>query len=327
MRKTVLLSLSVALLTVAVIACTCNPSPTPTGALTATSTEEPMPASAPANASLGDTWTRPADGMVMVYVPGGTFQMGSDESDSDADNSEFPQHAVTLDSFWIDRTEVSVAQFRQCVTETGYETDAERKGWAYAWTGTEWAEVDGADWQHPQGPNSHAQEDHPVVQASWNDAAAYCEWAKAQLPTEAQWEYAARGPEGYIYPWGDTFDGTRLNFCDANCPRESWRVADYDDGYGLTAPVGSYPGGASWCGARDMTGNVWEWVADWHDSGYFGNSPSQNPTGPEIGAYRMVRGGGWSNDHRDVRAAERSIATPDIRSGDLGFRCVVLPGE
>jgi formylglycine-generating enzyme required for sulfatase activity len=337
MKKLSPLFLVAVFFVLATMACRLSPAPTeapperptqvPTEAPTPTPTEEPTPAGPPADASLGDTWTRPADGMVMVYVPAGEFQMGSDESGAPAfTGDEFPQHTVTLDGFWIDQMEVSVAQFRQFVTETGYETEAERDGWGWAWTGIEWAEADGVDWQHPQGLDRSAQDNHPVTQVSWNDVTAYCEWAEARLPTEAEWEYAARGPEGLTYPWGDEFDGTRLNFCDTNCPRDA-KDADYDDGYEMTAPVGSYPGGASWCGASDMAGNVWEWVADWYGVDYYASSPSQNPTGPESGEYRLLRGGGWQNNQGDVRAANRYSIIPAPRNDYLGFRCVVPPGE
>jgi formylglycine-generating enzyme required for sulfatase activity len=184
--------------------------------------------------------------------------------------------------------------------------------------------VNGADWAYPQGPGTSAPNDHPVTQVSWDDAQAYCAWAGGQLPTEAQWEYAARGPEGNIYPWGDTFDGTRLNYCDSNCPTD-WRDTSQDDGYALTAPVGSYPDGASWCGALDMEGNVLEWVADWH--GDYPSGAQTNPEGPASGQHRVLRGGPWYS-HRDyIRSSIRSSGAPDARYDYIGFRCrVAAPG-
>ncbi len=223
----------------------------------------------PAQADHGDTWSRPADGMVMVYVPAGEFPMGSDEGDDLAFDDEFPQHTVYLDAFWIDRTEVTVAMFRAYVGDTGHVTTAEEEGGGYAWVeGEGWKWVDGADWQHPFGQESAAQDDHPVVQVSGYDVMAYCEWAGGQLPTEAQWEKAAWGTDERIYPWGDAFGGNELNYCDANCPGD-WRDEEHDDGYAFTAPVGSYPDGVSPYGALDMAGNVWEWVSDWYDGEYY----------------------------------------------------------
>jgi formylglycine-generating enzyme required for sulfatase activity len=295
-----------------------QPTSTPTVALTATPTAEPTkgptPAGPPAGASLGDTLTRPTDGMVMVYVPAGEFEMGSTEGDSD----EQPVHAVALDGFWIDQTEVTNAQFAAFLNERGNQTAG----------GVTWLELEdencliervGGEFQPKNG-----YADHPVVEVSWYGAAAYCEWAGARLPTEAEWEYAARGEQGYIYPWGDTFDGTRLNFCDVNCTY-SWKKAGYGDGYERTAPVGSYPDGASWCGAQDLTGNVWEWVADWY--GDYPPGRQVNPVGPSSGEYRVLRGGSWGDGQRDVRAADRYHFTPDDRNIVVGFRCVGLPGE
>jgi formylglycine-generating enzyme required for sulfatase activity len=265
----------------------------------------------PSNASLGDIWTRPADGMEMVYVPGGTFEMGSTEGFDD----EQPVHAVTLDSFWIDKTEVTNDQFERFVQATDYRTDAEKEGIGEVYSDGSWSEVDGADWQHPNGPETSisGRMDHPVVQVTWNDATTFCQWAGGRLPTEAEWEYAARGPDGHIYPWGnDAPDDTLLN---------------YNEDVGDITQVGSYPSGASWVGAMDMVGNVWEWVADWYDGDYYASSPSQNPKGPETRDEMVVRGGGWSISGAGVRAASRYHPLPDDRVDALGFRCVVEPGD
>ncbi len=296
--------------------------------------------------SFYDTWTRPADGMEMVYVPGGTFEMGSTDTEIDAAfeqceqdrgsgvcqrlffERESPPHSVTLDAFWIDKTEVTNDQFERFVRDTDYRTDAEKTGTGWVYSGGSWNEVDGADWQHPNGRESSISDrtDHPVVQVSWNDASAYCQWAGGRLPTEAEWEYGARGPDGIKYPWGDTFDGNRLNWCDANCTFE-WKDESYDDGYEQTAPVGSYPVGASWVGAMDMAGNVWEWVADWYDPDYYASSPSQDPPGPETGDLQVRRGGSWRQYEVWVRAAARAGPHPGGLSADFGFRCVVEPGN
>jgi formylglycine-generating enzyme required for sulfatase activity len=249
-----------------------------------------------------NTQTRPADGMVMVYVPGGEFTMGTGW------NLEAPAHTVELDHFWIDQTEVTNAQYSQCV----------EVGACYAPTTCAWGEPTYDD---------VSKADHPVICVTWQAAHMYCEWVGGRLPTEAEWEYAARGPQGAIYPWGDDFDGTRLNFCDANCPRDDQKDADYDDGYVETAPVKSYPSGASWCGAQDMAGNVWEWVADWY--GPYPSVPQTNPTGAESGDERLIRGGSWydCDEHGFLRTDNRHPYDPRDYNYLIGFRCVVSPRE
>jgi formylglycine-generating enzyme required for sulfatase activity len=272
----------------------------------------------------------------MVYVPAGTFWMGSTDEDIDAIlaecsncqrywfNDEQPQHEVTLDAFWIDRTEVTSAMFARFVADTGYETEAERRGssWIYNSSVGEWEDTDGADWQHPYGPSTSLDglERHPVTHVSWNDAAAYCQWAGKRLPTEAEWEKAARGADKRVYPWGDAFDGNLVNSCDVNCEYER-TIGDWDDGYADTAPVGNYPGGASPYGALDMAGNVWEWVADWYSEGYYASSPDRNPQGPDSGQWRVERGGSWGSDRGVVCAANRNEDGPSSSYPDVGFRC------
>jgi formylglycine-generating enzyme required for sulfatase activity len=297
----------------------------------------------PAGPTPIDTRLRPADGMVMVYVPAGEFEMGNPGTqwiwkgslvDGDLGlqvfTDEGPRHTVYLDAFWIDKTEVTVAMFRSFVQATGYETTAERQGWGNPWTEgpmeAEWLPVPGADWRHPHGPQSSAEEDHPVTQVSWDDAAAYCVWAGGGLPTEAQWEKAARGTDRRAWPWGDAYQGTRGNFCEASCPIARWRDDAYDDGYALTAPVGSFPGGASPCGALDMAGNLWEWVADWYHAEYYRDSPPQNPLGPDSGTVRAMRGGAWYDNEQWVRCTVRHQNPPSSRCDDVGFRCAV-PAE
>jgi serine/threonine-protein kinase len=263
--------------------------------------------------------------MVMVYVPAGEFNMGSTDAQIDTaweqcppdmvDNPcdrawfemESPQHPVVLDAFWIDRTEVTNAQYRRCV-ETGL-----------------CAAPNTCDWGEPTYDDP-SMADHPVVCVDWQGARAYCGWAGGRLPTEAEWEYAARGPEGAVYPWGDAFDGSRVNHCDANC-RFDARDSTYDDLYERTAPVGSYRRGASWCGALDLAGNILEWVADWYEAEYYSHSPSRNPLGPDSGAFRVLRGGAWGVDRSWVRGAARSWSDPAERQMDAGFRCVVPARE
>jgi formylglycine-generating enzyme required for sulfatase activity len=263
----------------------------------------------------GATRIRPADGMVMVYVPAGEFEMGSDDDELDYAlelcnecfgdcqpgwfEDEQPAHTVALDGFWIDQTEVTNAQYRQCVEAGACEPPA-------CW--------DNSDCNAPN---------QPVVCVNWYQAQAYCEWVGGRLPTDAEWEYAACGSEGSRYPWGDEFDGTQCNYCDANCKLDH-RDETLDDGYAYTARVGSYPAGASWCGAQDMGGNAWEWVADWY--GDYPSGRQVNPTGPSTGTYRVRRGGSWSSDRGDARCTCRVGDRPSEFGRGLGFR-VVFPGS
>jgi formylglycine-generating enzyme required for sulfatase activity len=253
-------------------------------------TETPTRAPTPTPA---DTWVRPADGMVMVYVPAGEFEMGKKET-----YDERPVHTVALDAFWIDRTEVTNAQYALCVAdgvcdEAGFANDADFNG-----------------------------DDYPVVGVSWYDANTYCSWVDARLPTEAEWEYAARGEQRYVYPWGDEFDCSLGNF-DDETQRDDYLVPGGVgcDGYERTAPVGSFPTGASWCGALDLAGNVWEWVADWYDRDYYERSPTQNPLGPEEGDGKVLRGGSWNDVPYYLRSANRFRNPPDGSYGGVGFRC------
>jgi formylglycine-generating enzyme required for sulfatase activity len=252
----------------------------------------------PVGPSLGDTRVRPADGMALVYVPGGEFAVGREGSKQDR------AHTVELDGFWIDQTEVTNAHYGTCVAA----------GACSAPTTCSWGEP---TYEDP------LRADHPVICVPWRAAHAYCEWAGGRLPTESEWEVAARGPDARVYPWGDAFDGTRLNSCDADCPHEDQRVTDYDDGYVQTGPVGSYPGGATWCGALDMAGNVWEWVADWY--GRYPLAGQTNPSGPESGSERVIRGGSWyeNNDYGFLRADHRHPFDPRDHNHLIGFRCVM----
>lgn len=256
----------------------------------------------------GDRIIRQKDEMQMVFVPAGEFMMGSDENEVDRAleqcliygsncarryfSVEMPRHQVNLYSFWIDATEVTSGQYQLCVLEGVCQpTSCSSTGDAY-----------------------------PVVCITWEQAEAYCQWAGARLPSEAEWEYTARGPGGNRYPWGNEFDGTRLNYCDSNCPL-SKKDADFDDGYAESAPVGSFPQGASWVGALDMAGNVWEMVADWN-----GNYPADeqlNPSGPETGSRRVARGGSWHASPDHVRSTLRTHLSPQDAHDHAGFRCAL----
>jgi len=293
-------------------------------ATVAAPTAATMADSPTACAAIGQTWIRPTDGMVMVCVPAGEFFMGSSNDDAQSDSDEKPQHRVRLDAFWIDRTEVTVAKFRAFAQATGYQTLAETEGWGTTWVASSSAlgNVDGANWRHPEGPGSTTVDGQPVVQLNYTDAQAYCAWVGGRVPTEAEWEKAARGPGGEIYPWGNAWDGSRLNYCDALCP-VSPRDSAYDDGSGGLAPVGSYPDGASPYGALDMMGNAWEWVQDWYDTDYYGQSSYENPTGTSARENRLLRGGAWSTVGQKTRCAFRGRVKPNYRSSGSGVRCVV----
>jgi formylglycine-generating enzyme required for sulfatase activity len=253
--------------------------------------------------------------MVMVAVPEGTFRMGSTLAEVDdaialckAHYSicnrwyymrENPEHSVSLDGFWLDRIEVTNAQYRRCV-EGGIcrePSTCKKREPTYA---------------------DEGKSDHPVVCVDWHDAQTYCRWIGARLPTEAEWEYAFRGEKGFIYPWGNTFDGVRLNYCDTNC-EASHSDDRYDDGYARTCPVGNFPAGVSWSGALGMSGNVSEWVADW--LGDYTPEAKSNPTGPSEGSERLVKGCSWFSHPAYCRGALRASISPETRFDFLGFRC------
>ena len=278
---------------------------------------------------IGSTQTSQKDNMVMVYVPAGEFAMGSLEHDPNAYENEKLQRNVYLDAFWIDQTEVTKAMFARFVEESGYQTDAEAAGYGlvYIPATDDWEEIKGANWQHPVGlaTTGDRLDNYPVVQVSWNDANAYCEWASRRLPTEAEWEKAARGTDGRQYPWGNEFSGELLNYCDATCITTTGKDDNANDEYQDLAPVGTYPNGASPYGALDMSGNVWEWMADWFDESYYKNAPERNPPGAESGTYRILRGGSWANNFIFARTTLRGGAVPTESFDNLGFRCAMSP--
>jgi len=303
------------------VAVTPSPSPTVT----------PQPSITPTpTLGIGSTEVRPNDGMVMVYVPAAEFTMGSDTGDT----NESPPHNVALDDFWIDQTEVTNAMFQTFVTATGYRTSAEEIGQSRAYQPGEytpvaekWLLVGGANWMHPQGPGTGIEslENHPVVQVSWNDAVAYCLWAGARLPTEAEWELSARGTDGRIYPWGNSWPtGELLNLGDLNLDA-IWSDKSTNDGYKFTAPVGNYPAGRSPYGALDMAGNVAEWTADRYGYNFYAASPFSNPTGPATGTLHSIRGGHWSFTADGVRSTARLSGQQTYSIDYLGFRCARTP--
>jgi eukaryotic-like serine/threonine-protein kinase len=239
---------------------------------------------------IGSTWTRPADGMVMVYVPEGKFLMGSTDSDLMAHPGEKPQHSVSLDAYWIDQTDVTNAMYAVCVKAGACQPPTQSR-----------SNTHNSYYNNPQYDN------YPVVNINWMDANAYCTWAGARLPTEAEWEKAARGTDGRIYPWGN------------QSPDKS--LLNYNGSVGDNTAVGNYPSGASPYGVLDMGGNVWQWVKDWYDANYYASSPSSNPQGPSSGTYRVLRGGSWSLPADGVRSAIRNRSTPTDDDLNVGFRC------
>ena len=262
-----------------------------------------------------DSRVRRRDGMNMVYVPGGRFVMGNSY-----DERARPEHTVAVDAFWIDQSEVTSAMFAEFLNELGNQAE-EGVSWLEPGAGHRRIVYGHIDENDGRFSPSAGYEDHPVVEVSWYGAAAYCAWAGARLPTEAEWEYAARGPRSTKYPWGSSFDGSRANFCDVNCTYE-WRDTASDDGQAMWAPVGSYPGGASWCATLDMAGNVWEWVEDWWSESYYAHSPTENPQGPDSGTLHVVRGGSWYDEGRETGLFSRTALTASsYRMHWVGLRC------
>jgi len=246
------------------------------------------------------TSTNPRDGAALVWVPAGPFRMGETQlHDAYRDGgwqevlsvawealhgrrtNDAPPHTVDLDGYWLYRTEVTVAQYRRFCRATSRAL--------------------------PPAPDWKWQDTHPIVNVSWDDAAAYAAWAGAALPTEAQWEKAARGTDGRAYPWGDVWDPAKcVNYAKT------------------THPVGSIPAGASPYGALDMAGNAWEWCADWYDFAYYRTAPMHNPPGPVTGRARVLRGVSWYYASPvNFRAALRCYNSPTHRRNDGAFRCVL----
>lgn len=257
----------------------------------------------------------------LARIPAGEFLMGSDKSkDSEAYDDELPQHIVALDEFFIGKYPVTVAQFATFSKATDYKTMAELVGSAHAWNGQDkqWKDTPGANWQHPRGPESDVdqKQNHPVTCVSWDDAVAFCTWLTQtsgqdiQLATEAQWEKAARGTNGNLYPWGNQPPN------DARC--------NFNMNVGDTTPIGRYsPDGDSSYGCADMAGNVWEWCADWLDEKAYEQRADEvvrNPMGPQSGTRRIVRGGDFADPPRDVRCAARGRLSPDYHGIRVGFR-------
>jgi formylglycine-generating enzyme required for sulfatase activity len=233
----------------------------------------------------GQECINPKDSAVMVWVPAGSFLMGSKEENA---SDETPQRSVQISGMWIYKTEVTVAQYKVFCATTKRE--------------------------FPKLPAQSAADNFPIVLITWHDAIAYSKWAGANLPTEAEWEKSARGTDGRTYPWGNVWDATRCNTADAG-PRR-------------TVTVGSYPNGSSLYGCLDMIGNVWEWCADWYGEAYYKKPLIENPTGPNEGNRRVIRGASWlSTESWFSRCSLRLGLHPGGRLDIIGFRCVVRPGN
>lgn len=279
----------------------------------------------------------------MVRLPGGTFLMGTNDKEGFPADGEGPVREISIAPFNIDETTVTNRQFEAFIKATHYKTDAERYGWSFVFYGLLseamrnthpqvamqtpwWCAIQGATWDHPEGKDSDTTDrmDHPVVHVSWNDATAYCQWAGKRLPTEAEWEYAARG--GLVqkkFPWGDELTPNGAHYCNI------WQghFPDYnslEDGYAGTAPAKSFP--PNNFGLYNMSGNVWEWCNDWFSPDFHQRDTRINPKGPAEGTSKVIRGGSFLCHHsycNRYRVAARSSNTPDSSSSNMGFRCVV----
>jgi sulfatase modifying factor 1 len=280
----------------------------------------------------------------MIPLPGGTFLMGTDNPDGFPKDGEGPIRPIELSPFLIDPHPVTNTRFRAFVEATGYRTDAERYGWSFVFwahipksrfhqlvTDTVaaapwWCQVPGSSWHSPEGPGSSisTRADHPVVHVSWNDTNAFCQWSGQRLPTEAEWEYAARGGlEQKLYPWGDKLrpgGEHRCNIWQGEFPREDTG----DDGFRGTCPVEAFP--PNGFGLYSVTGNAWEWCADWFSPEFHRTGPHTNPTGPPDGQEKVMKGGSFlchKSYCNRYRVAARTSNSPDSSTSNIGFRCAL----
>jgi formylglycine-generating enzyme required for sulfatase activity len=295
----------------------------PTGTISATETQLPTntPTPGPTATPAPTLEPRAAANAQMIQIPAVAFTMGLDkyvardlcagirgsQCSTDFFRDEDPEHRVTLDNFLIDPYEVTNAAYANCVADSSCSPPTESGSALRA-----------SYYGNPEFA------DFPVLFVTHRAAIAFCEWRGVRLPTEAEWELAARGTNELYFPWGNSFEGNFANFCDANC-REDHRATRYNDGHADTAPVGSYPRARSPYGVYDMAGNVWEWTADWYDHDYYEVSPDANPTGPTTGSERVIRGGSWYNTGSFLHSALREYVEPNAARDNLGFRCAATP--
>lgn len=277
--------------------------PAPTPSVVVTPPPAPVGKSDFTEYSTGASFT-------MKYLSGNSFQMGS--NDADANSYEKPVHTVHLGEFYMSKYEVTIGEFRKFIAATGYRTDAEKEGTSYVYVNGSWSSKSGVNWRHDEAGNSRSGENYPVIHVSWNDAVAYCSWLSSttgksyRLPTEAEWEYAARG--GSSNKYAGSSDIGNVGWYNGNSGMKTHPVGEKSpNGYGL----------------YDMLGNVWEWCSDWYSD--YSSSAVSNPTGAATGSNRVYRGGGWSNDATYCRPAYRYNNTPTFRYYTLGFRvCISL---
>ena len=280
----------------------------------------------------------------MIALSGGTFLMGTDYEEAFPNDGEGPVRQVTLRPFHIDRYPVTNRRFRKFTETTRYKTEAERFGWSFVfWSHIPqnrfnelvkdtvaaapwWCKVNGAYWAMPEGPGSNVDQrwEHPVVHISWTDALEFCRWSGQRLPTEAEWEYAARGGlEQKLYPWGDKLRPKGLHMCNI-WQGEFPKVDTADDGFAGTCPVDVFP--PNDFGLYSITGNAWEWCADWFDTAFHQTASTIGPAGPLNGTSRVMKGGSFlcqKSYCNRYRVAARTSQTPDSSSSNVGFRCAL----
>lgn len=254
-----------------------------------------------------DEYRHKKDAALMVLIPAGEFTMGSEQY-----SYEKPVQKIMMKPYFVDKYPITNKQFEQFVEQTKHVTDAEKNGFGNVLQGRHWRKVKGATWRKPDGLESiDGKENHPVRQISYNDAMAYSKWADKDLPTEAQWEKAARGPQAYKYPWGDADPNDTL--------------ANYDNVVGTTTPVDQYEKGQSFYGSFDMAGNTYEWCKDWYGTYSEGKRADSDPAGPEKGSEHVVKGGCYVEGMESLRSPHRDRFDPDYSSNLISFRCVCKP--